>query len=81
MEDSQRQPASLLHWGLVSQYRSQLFGFAILWIMCMHSREFTPIPDNPLLSQSLLYDGIILVGAAWAWICFCSSPASGCTTP
>ena len=62
MEDSQRQPASLLHWGLVSQYRSQLFGFAILWIMCMHSREFTPIPDNPLLSQSLLYDGIILVG-------------------
>ena len=28
----------------------------------MHSREFTPIPDNPLLSQSLLYDGIILVG-------------------
>ena len=62
MEDSQRQTASLLHWGLVSQYRSQLFGFAILWIMCMHSREFTPIPDNPLLSQSLLYDGIILVG-------------------
>ena len=27
-----------------------------------HVREFTPIPDNPLLSQSLLYDGIILVG-------------------
>lgn len=62
MEDSQRQTASLLHWGLVSQYRSQLFGFAILWIMCMHSREFTPLLDDAILSQYILYDGIILVG-------------------
>lgn len=62
MEDNQRTNTSPLHWGLVSKYRNQLFGFAILWIMCMHSREFTPIPDNALLSQSMLYDGIILVG-------------------
>lgn len=62
MADKQRSNTSPLHWGLVSKYRNQLFGFAILWIMCMHSREFTPIPDNALLSQSLLYDGIILVG-------------------
>ena len=62
MEDSQLQYASPLHWGLVSKYRSQLFGFAILWIMCMHSREFTPLLDDAILSQYILYDGIILVG-------------------
>ena len=62
MEDSQLQNTSLLHWGLVSKYRSQLFGFAILWIMCMHSREFTPLLDDAILSQYILYDGIILVG-------------------
>ena len=57
MEDSQRQYASPLHWGLVSKYRSQLFGFAILWIR-MHSREF-PLLDDAILSQYILYDGII----------------------
>lgn len=63
MDDTQQLSTSPFHWGLVSKYRSQLFGFAILWIMCMHSREFTPIPSNALLSHSLLYDGIILVGS------------------
>lgn len=53
---------SLWNWGLISKYRNQLFGLAIIWIMLMHSNEFTPIKENRFLSRYLLYDGWIRVG-------------------
>lgn len=62
MKEHSTPTSALLNWGLVSKYRNQLFGFAIIWIMLMHSNEFTPITENRFLSRYLLYDGWIRTG-------------------
>lgn len=56
------EPAPQLSWGLVSKYRNQLFGFAILWIMLMHGMEFKPIPQFPFFENYFLYHSTIRVG-------------------
>lgn len=38
MKEHSTPTSALLNWGLVSKYRNQLFGFAIIWIMLMHSK-------------------------------------------
>ena len=52
----------IFNWGLVSKYRGELFGFAILWIMLLHSHEMNPIPHNPYISRYLLYDSWVRIG-------------------
>lgn len=48
-------PASVspLNWGLLSQYRDQLFGITILLIMIFHGRIFPALVEDPILSAYL----------------------------
>lgn len=42
-----------LRWGLVSQYRDQLFGISILLIMLFHGKTFDALAFSPVLSSYL----------------------------
>lgn len=52
-----------LNWGLVSQYRNQLFGISILLIMLFHSGTFQSITTNPTLVAYLPTNSWIRTGS------------------
>ena len=52
-----------LRWGLVSQYRDQLFGISILLIMLFHGKTFDALAFSPVLSSYLPFQSWVSVGA------------------
>lgn len=63
-ESSKEETGELsLNWGLVSQYRNQLFGIAILLIMLFHSGSFPSITTNPALVSFLPTNSWIRTGS------------------